>query len=72
MRIGILTAYEPIYHPEFFRRLLDRRAGNVAGIFLFPSRVKGRSRGALGEFLRFSRSFGLTNAVHVARQVAAA
>jgi methionyl-tRNA formyltransferase len=72
MRIAVLTASEPIYHPEFFRRLLERRACDIAGIFLFPSLAKGRKRGPLGEFIRFSHSFGLLNAIRMGSRFAVA
>ncbi len=72
MRIAILTTSEPVYYPQFFQTLLESRGEDVAGVFLLPTRRKGRSRGLVWQFNRFRRSFGLLNAMRIARRVAAA
>ena len=70
MKFAVLTTPEPIYYPAFFDRLLEQRQKDCVGIFLFPCLAKDKKeRSLVWQFRRFTRSFGLLNALKMALRV---
>jgi len=73
VRIAVLTSDEPLYLPGWFARFLDRRADDVAGVFVCPARSPaGRRRGSWWQFRRYVRAFGWWNGLRLAWRVAGA
>lgn len=70
MNIVFLTADDPLYLPEFFDRVLSRRARDTRAVFLVPPLYKGQ--GPVGAAWRYYRTFGGRAAAGLALRVARA
>jgi methionyl-tRNA formyltransferase len=67
MRIAVLTTDDPFYLPAFFDRLLEKRGGDVACVYVCAPVYKGETR--LSMVRKYARTFGWCNAVRLARRV---
>ncbi len=56
MRIVFFAADDPLYLPDFFRRVLDERGPDTLGVYLTPPLYRNQSR--LGAAWRYFRTFG--------------
>jgi methionyl-tRNA formyltransferase len=67
VRIVFLTTADPLYLPGFFERVFDRRAADVAAVYVVPPLYRDQShRSALS---RYARTFGLRATAHLATEV---
>ena len=70
MRVVFLTTADPLYLPTFFERVLERRATDVACVYVVPPLYGGQSRRAA--LARYRRTFGVPATARLAKRVVVA
>ena len=70
MRLVFLTADDPLYLPDFFRKVLERRAAGTAAVYRVAPLYKNQSSRAAA--WRYLKTFGLGATVQLARRVVGA
>ena len=70
MRVVFLTTADPLYLPAFFERVLERRATDVACVYVVPPLYGGQSRRAA--LARYRRTFGVPATARLAKRVVVA
>ena len=67
MRIVFLTADDPLYLPDFFRKVLAQRAVETVGVYRVAPLYKNQTSG--GAAIRYLKTFGLGATFHLARRI---
>jgi len=70
VRIAFLTTDDPLYLPDFFDRVLERRSDDTVLVAIVPPLYARQSRAQA--LRRYRRTFGTADTLRLARRVAAA
>jgi methionyl-tRNA formyltransferase len=70
VRIAFLTADDPLYLPDFFRRVLSERASDTVAVYRVPPLYRDQSASAAA--LRYLQTFGWAATLQLGRRLLAA
>jgi methionyl-tRNA formyltransferase len=66
VKLVFLTTEDPIFLPRFFRRVLARRAGDIAAVYIVPPLYRDQSAGQAAR--RYARTFGVADTVRLVQR----